>query len=242
MIVVTENLFPVNTRDMSLDDVTVCDRETGYLPDRKPKWYVSLTWGFTLPPGHQPIFLTTRPYKPLMRYASLKLQVRTTRGHWNPYVGRTIWELRRRFASLDALSGVCKCLLSCQRISAVLSHLAPNTITLQMLNIFTKWAISCKVGWKLHLPPSPWRYAWRISHRAREGAEGGEVASPDPSYLKKRRDVSPQLFRKRDRTLLAHFYMKDFCEMIANLCKKAISDSFIMHEQRDTNFATLSDY
>ena len=83
-----------------------------------------------------------------------------------------------------------------------------------------------------------------INQRAREGAEGqgGEVVSPDLSYLKKRQDVSPQLFRKRDRTLLAHFYMKDFCEMIANLCKKAISDSFIMHEQRDTNFATLSDY
>lgn len=47
---------------------------------------------------------------------------------------------------------------------------------------------------------------------------------------------------KEIETLLAHFYMKDFCEMIANLCKKAISDSFIMHEQRDTNFATLSDY
>lgn len=83
-----------------------------------------------------------------------------------------------------------------------------------------------------------------INQRAREGAEGqgGEVVSPDRSYLKKQQDVATQLFRKRDRTLLAHFYKKDFCEMIANLCKKAISGSFIMHEQRDTNFATLSDY
>lgn len=78
-----------------------------------------------------------------------------------------------------------------------------------------------------------------ISQRVREG---GEVLSPDRSYLKNRQDVSPQLFRKRDRPLPTHFCMKDFCEMIANLCKKAISDSFIMHEQRDTNFAILSDY
>lgn len=83
-----------------------------------------------------------------------------------------------------------------------------------------------------------------INQSAREKAvgQGGEVVSPDLPYLKKERDVATQLFRKRDRTLLAHFYKKDFCEMIANLCKKAISDSFIMHEQRDTNFATLSDY
>lgn len=80
-----------------------------------------------------------------------------------------------------------------------------------------------------------------INQRAREGAEGqgGEVVSPDLSYRAKWRDVSPRLLGKRDRTLLAHFYMKDFCEMIANLCKKAIRDSFIMHEQRDTSFATL---
>lgn len=46
-----------------------------------------------------------------------------------------------------------------------------------------------------------------INQRAREGAEGqgGKVVSPDLSYLKKRQDVSPQLFREGDRTLLAHF-------------------------------------
>lgn len=82
-----------------------------------------------------------------------------------------------------------------------------------------------------------------ISQRARDRANGGGGAlSPDLCYLKKWQDVSPQLQGKRERTLLAHFPMKDSCEMIANLCKKAISDSFIMHEQRDTNFATLSDY
>lgn len=83
-----------------------------------------------------------------------------------------------------------------------------------------------------------------INRRAKEGAEEqrGEVVSPDPSYLKEWRDVSPQLFRKKQITLLAHFYTNSFGEMIANLCKKAISDSFIMHERRDTNFATLSDY
>lgn len=43
-----------------------CDRETGYLPDRKQKWYVNLSRDFTPRPGHQPIFLTTRPYEPLM--------------------------------------------------------------------------------------------------------------------------------------------------------------------------------
>lgn len=45
-----------------------------------------------------------------------------------------------------------------------------------------------------------------------------------------------------DRAIPAHFGGKDPRQMIANLCKKAISGSFIMHERRDTNFATLSDY
>lgn len=61
--------------------------------------------------------------------------------------------LERKICLCQCTSGVCKCLLWCQRFSVVLRHLAPNTITLQMLNIFTKWAISCKVGWKLYLSP-----------------------------------------------------------------------------------------
>lgn len=79
-----------NTFDFSLDDVDHCDCETGYLPERKQKWYVNLTWDFTLRCGHQPIFLTIRPYEPLMCFASLRLRVRTTIGHRNPYVGHTI--------------------------------------------------------------------------------------------------------------------------------------------------------
>lgn len=69
------------------------------------------------------------------------------------------------------------------------------------------------------------------------------MLSPDPRYHKKKRQaVSPRLGRRGDRAVPAHFCGKDPRKMIANLCKKAISGSFIMHERRDTNFATLSDY
>lgn len=68
------------------------------------------------------------------------------------------------------------------------------------------------------------------------------MVSLDMSYVKKQHDLVPKLLRKKKRKSQNHpstiFYRRDFCEMIANLCKKAISESFIMHEQRDTNFAT----
>lgn len=35
-----------NTFDFSLHDVDHRDCETGYLPDRKHKWYVNLSWDF----------------------------------------------------------------------------------------------------------------------------------------------------------------------------------------------------
>lgn len=50
------------------------------------------------------------------------------------------------------------------------------------------------------------------SARGRIEEKWGETVSPDLSYLKKRRDVSPHVFKKRDRTLLAHFDMKGFCD------------------------------
>lgn len=61
-----------------------------------------------------------------------------------------------------------------------------------------------------------------INQRAREETEGqeGKVVSSDLSYVKKQQNVAAQLFRKRARMILAHFYKRDFCEMIANLCKK----------------------
>lgn len=137
----------------SLDDVHHWGCETSYLPDRKQKWYVNLTWDFTLQPGHQPIFLTTRPYEP--PHVLCQSEATSQDDQRSPQSICRAQSLRAagKIIISRCTSGGCKGSLWCQRISVVLSHLAPNTITVQMLNTFTKWAISCKMGWKLHLSP-----------------------------------------------------------------------------------------
>lgn len=58
-----------------------CECDGGYLPGRKQRKYVNLTQDFTQRSGHQIIFLSSRPYKPLMCSANLWLRVRRGRGH-----------------------------------------------------------------------------------------------------------------------------------------------------------------
>lgn len=66
-------LFEHNSPKVS---VPICAGKTDYLPNRKPRKYVKLTWNFTHGSSPQTIFLTTRPCKPIMCHANLWLHSR----------------------------------------------------------------------------------------------------------------------------------------------------------------------
>lgn len=129
-------------------------------------------------------------------------------------MGHTISELRAKISISGCTLGDCNVYFDDK--VPLLFHSAANTITPQTLNMLAKWAISCKVAKKWHL----WSrddMQREISQRARGGRRGQRERSAitwSVLYLKGRggkkgrqqSDVSPQIFRNRDRTLLAQFF------------------------------------